>query len=205
MRNELLLVRGPGDEVTFLEYGFHNYPDRLREEIQREVNISNGFDYVILGYGLCGKGTLGIRAQNCPIVIPRIEDCIPLFLGSPGAYQKERRKEPGTYYLTKGWIEYGSDPLKDYQKWVERYGERKARILVNVTYKYYTRIGLINTGSYDIFGYWDYVQKLSAFLKTKSEVIPGSMCLFEALAKSEWDKGFILINPGAEIERMMFQ
>lgn len=81
MRDELLLTTKREDvEITFLDCRLHNYPQRLRGEIQREIDISNDFVFIILGYGLCGKGTVSIRAKNCPIVIPRVEDCIALFL-----------------------------------------------------------------------------------------------------------------------------
>ena len=63
------------------------------------------------GYGLCSQGVIGVRANDCTLVVPRVDDCIAIFLGSASAYKKQSRTEPGTYYLTKGWIEVGESPL----------------------------------------------------------------------------------------------
>ena len=55
--------------------------------------------------------SLGVKAKGHPIIIPRgRHHCIALFLGSCEKYLEEHRKEPGTYYLTKGWIEEGKSP-----------------------------------------------------------------------------------------------
>jgi hypothetical protein len=50
---------------------------------------------------------IGLRANGCTLVVPRVDDCISIFLGSHGAYKQQAGAEPGTYYLTKGWIEVG--------------------------------------------------------------------------------------------------
>jgi hypothetical protein len=38
------------------------------------------------------------------------------------AYMREFNSTPGTYYLTKGWLESGSDPLKEYHENLQKYG-----------------------------------------------------------------------------------
>ena len=47
-------------EMFFLEQGLHNTPDKLREETQRAIEEADGdgFDAIILGYGLCSRGAL---------------------------------------------------------------------------------------------------------------------------------------------------
>ena len=66
---------------------------------------------IILGYGLCSRAVVGLRAEGCTLVVPRVDDCIAIFLGSGDAYRTQHCSEPGTYYLTKGWIEAGDAPL----------------------------------------------------------------------------------------------
>ncbi len=63
--------------------GLHRTPDLLRQRLQEsidEVAKDSTCTRIIVGYGLCGKGTVGISApQNIPLVFPRVHDCIALF------------------------------------------------------------------------------------------------------------------------------
>ena len=106
----------PGDLAPvriFLDYGLHDVPDDLTSTVQSAMDRIEEPSLVMLGYGLCGNGLQGIRSGDHTLVIPRTDDCIALLLGSYQAYLQEFRSVPGTYYLTKGWLESGSDPLKE--------------------------------------------------------------------------------------------
>ena len=89
---------------------------------------------------------IGLRANGCTLVVPHVDDCISIFLGSRDEYQKQIRAEPGTYYLTKGWIEVGDTPFSEYDRLVEKYGEKRADRLIRLSIKNYTRLALIDTG-----------------------------------------------------------
>ena len=99
-------------QMHFLPGGLHTSPTQLRlklqetiDQIDRERTVSR----IVIGYGLCGHGTTGIHARNLPLVIPRVHDCIALFLGSDAAYREQFAKAPGTYYLSAGWVEEKTD------------------------------------------------------------------------------------------------
>ena len=98
-------------EVNFLDYGLHSIPSNLKIAVQECLDAIEEPSLVVLGYGLCGNGLDGIQAGKHTLLIPRADDCIAIFLGSYAAYRREFDENPGTYYLTKGWIESGSDPL----------------------------------------------------------------------------------------------
>jgi hypothetical protein len=87
-------------DMSFLPFGLHNTPDKLREAIQSAVDETDSdvYDYIILGYCLCSRGTADILSRDVPIVIPRGHDCITIFLGSRAAYDEEFGSHPGTYY-----------------------------------------------------------------------------------------------------------
>lgn len=204
MRDELTAVCHETDKLTFLDYGLHNEPDRLRKEIQREIDAAEPCDAVLLGFGCCGNAVVGVRARRQPVVIPKVDDCIAMFLGSRDAYEAERRRAPGTYYLTKGWIEHGSDALKDYPEWVAKYGPRRAKRLLDVTYRGYSRVGLIATGIYDVGLFVDYAARLAELLDVRCEVIQGSMRLFRRLAQNDWEEDCLVLAPGEEITRSLF-
>lgn len=86
------------------EIGLHDQPDRLRAALQGaidELETRDDLDAIALLYGLCGRGTAGLRAGRHPLVIARAHDCITHFLGGREAYaslQAERR-----YFYTPGW------------------------------------------------------------------------------------------------------
>ena len=112
MEIEALLAEAGGPraghevEVQTLEVGLHDEPEKLREEVQAAVDATEaGFDYILLGYGICSNGLAGITACDVPLVIPRAHDCITFFLGSRERYHEEFTQHPGTYYYTCGWIE----------------------------------------------------------------------------------------------------
>jgi N-methylhydantoinase A/oxoprolinase/acetone carboxylase beta subunit len=101
-------------EHTFLEAGLHENPHKLNQQVQQAIDhISDqgDADRIIIGYGVCGKGTVGLISRDVPLVIPKVHDCIALFLGGDAAYQEQFKTYPGTYYLSAGWCEEKAVPM----------------------------------------------------------------------------------------------
>jgi len=83
------------------DFGLHLPPRQLKITLQEKIDkASQHADVLLLGYGLCSMAVVGLRATTAHLVIPRVDDCIAIFLGSCDAYREQSRKEPGTYYLT---------------------------------------------------------------------------------------------------------
>lgn len=206
LKNEFLAVSPDGAHFEFLEQGLHRTPNKMRLAIQEKIDSANGdVDFIVLGYGLCGNGTLGIRAREIPLVIPKAHDCITYWLGSLERHMQEHGKAPASYYLTKGWIEEAKAPLAAFDEYKERYGWKTADWVIKEEFKNYTRLALIVTGAYDPAQYRKYAQINAIFLGVKYEEIAGSLALFEKMMKGEWgDGGFIIIPPGEEITQNMF-
>lgn len=206
MKDELKAVSVPGVQFEFLETGLHRTPAKMPTLIQEKIHQADDkIDYIVLGYGLCGNGVLGVKAEKQPLVIPKAHDCISLFLGSSEARQKEQRKAPGTYYLTKGWIEEGIPPLALLEEYTQRYDRKTAERVISEEFKNYTRLALVDTGTYDLSTYRNQARANAAFLGVAYEEIRGSLALFEKMVKGQWDKDkFIILQPGEEITQMMF-
>jgi hypothetical protein len=128
------------EQTTFLDYGLHVVPKKLTTELQAVIDTVETPSLIILGYGLCGNGLKGIQARQHTLIIPKTDDCIAILLGSYAAYQEIFTTEPGTYYLTKGWLEAGSNPLAEYRGYVEKYGQSKADMVMDMQYQHYTRL-----------------------------------------------------------------
>ena len=100
--------------TQFLPGGLHNRPHELRQRLQEAIDKTSAVslvDTIAVGYGVCGMGTVGIYARHVPLAIPRVHDCISLFLGSNEAYREQFSRYPGTYYISAGWVEGKSQPL----------------------------------------------------------------------------------------------
>lgn len=195
------------EDVTsdVLDFGLHLRPGELKKALQAKIDEASGLaDVLLLGYGLCSMAVVGLHATTAHLVIPRVDDCIAIFLGSCDAYKEQARKEPGTYYLTKGWIEVGDSPFSEYQRLVDKFGEDKADRMTRLMLKNYTRLGFINTGQYEIGRYREYAQMTAGKFNLRFEEIEGSPALVKKMVFGPWDDEFLVVEPGQTIQYIDF-
>jgi Protein of unknown function (DUF1638) len=201
---EMLPLLPPDVSYEVLDFGLHVNPPALKQALQAAIDkaaSSADIDVIILGYGFCSMAVMGLRANGCTLVVPRVDDCIAIFLGSGAAYKKQAHSEPGTYYLTKGWIEVGDTPFSQYERLVEQYGEKKAKWLMSQILKHYTRLALIDTGQANLDHYRDYARNLAERFGLRFEEIPGSTALIRKMLFGPWDVDgeFVVVPPGESI------
>ena len=202
---EMLPLLPPEVQTQTLDFGLHLRPDGLRRSLQEAIDASAATaDTIILGYGLCSQAVVGLYSNGCTLVVPRVDDCISIFLGSRAAYLQQAGREPGTYYLTKGWIEVGDSPFEEYKKLVERYGEHKATRMIKLTLKNYTRLAFINTGNHDLERYHEYTRRTSAKFGLRYEEIEGSAALVRKMIHGPWDDEIVVVPPGRAIRYQDF-
>jgi hypothetical protein len=184
-----------------LDFGLHLRPEKLREAIQARIDeASSSADVLLLGYGLCSMAVIGLQARNAYLVIPRVDDCIAIFLGSCAAYKEQAKKEPGTYYLTKGWIEAGDTPFEEHKQLIQKYGEAKASRMTQLMLKNYKRLAFINTGQYEIERFREYAQKTAESFGLRFEEIEGSSALVQKMVNGPWDAEFLVVAPGETVK-----
>ena len=197
---EMLPLLPPKVQTQILDFGLHLRPDGLRRSLQDAIDASAATaDTLILGYGMCSQAVIGLYSNSCTLVVPRVDDCIAIFLGSRAAYQQQASHEPGTYYLTKGWIEVGDSPFEEYKKLVERYGQHKADRMIKLTLKNYTRLAFINTGQYDLERYREYTRQNSVKFGLRYEEIEGATTLVKKMIYGPWDDEIVVVPPGRAI------
>jgi len=188
-----------------LEFGLHLKPQELKRVLQDKIDAaSQTTDVILLGYGLCSLAVVGLRATTAAIVTSRSDDCIAIFLGSCDAYRQQFGKEPGTYYLTKGWIEVGDTPFSEYERLVKKYGAVKADRMIQLMLENYTRLAFINTGQYEIERYREYARQTSSKFNLRYEEIEGSPALVKKMIAGPWDDEFVVVSPGETIAYGMF-
>ncbi len=200
------------ENITFMDYGLHRVPAKLTWSVQDEIDRIEQPSVIMLGYGLCGNGLQGVKSRQHTLVIPRADDCIAILLGSREAYLEEFESEPGTYYLTKGWLESGSDPLKEYNEYKEKYGDEEAEWLMDQQYQHYKRLVLVAHNQKDLDTYRSQAQQVAKFCERwgmRYEEKLGSdryVARLVEIAKSldAQDKDFLIVPPGGEIRQEDF-
>ena len=186
-----------GVDHQVFDFGLHINPDKLRIALQEAIDaVSDQYDTILLGYGLCSQAIVGLTSKNCKLVVPRVDDCIAIFFGSREAYSKQTRSEPGTYYLTKGWIEVGDTPFSEYPQTVEAYGEKMAERIYKMMMANYKRLALINTGQYEMEKYRQYTKETAEQFGLRYEEVDGSDKMVKKMLFGPWDEEFVVIGPG---------
>lgn len=139
---------GLGLETRWLESSLHDRPQSLKEQLEQTL-AEVVADRVILTYGQCGGGTLGLKVNFEELILPRVDDCITLLLGSSQRRQ-EMNRELAAYYVTEGWLTGRKTPMGDFQRILNRYGEKRGRQVIEVMYRNYRSLCLLDTGVSDI-------------------------------------------------------
>jgi len=200
------------DEICYLDYGLHRVPQHLTQAVQEAIDAWHQPSLIVLGYGLCGNGLKGIQSRQHTLLIPRTDDCIAVLLGSYQSYLEEFQREPGTYYLTKGWLEAGSDPLKEYHQVREKYGEKDAQWIMDTQYQHYQRLALVAHQEQDLEEYRPRAQAVADYCSrwgmTYQEILGSDRYLERLLetaaALEKADEDFLVIPPGGAIRQEMF-
>jgi len=205
-------------DLDFLIRGLHDNPETLREQVQQHIDAAepSKHDAIVLGYGLCSNGILGLKARQAPLVIPRAHDCITFFLGSKDIYYRHFHDEPGTYWYTSGWIERagggvprtreeGEGLQMSYQEMVEKYGEDNAAYLLEVQrawIKKYSRAAFIDLKLGPHAALRAETMRIAAERQWDFQDLPGDLRLIRKLLNGEWDEAeFLIVQPGQTVVR----
>jgi hypothetical protein len=204
---EMLPLMPPDLAYEVLDFGLHLVPGSLKTRLQEAIDVAcaDGYDTVILGYGLCSMAVVGLQTRSATVVIPRVDDCIACFLGSREAYTAQNKKEPGTYYLTKGWIEVSDTLLDEYNRTAAKYGVERAERIMKVMLAHYKRLVYIDTGTDNQEHYRDYARKVAERFNLRFEEVKGSDDLIYRTLFGPWDDDFVVAQPGQTIQYTDFK
>jgi len=209
MEPELEAARGAENnvEIRYLDQGLHRTPQKMSAVIQEQVDKAAVYaGRIVIGYGLCSNGVVGVMARRQGLYLPHCHDCIAFFMGSHQTYLKAFDARPGTYYLTPGWVAEKKDPLGIIEEdYAPRLGREKALWVMEEELKHYTHIALINTGVGSIDPLRKRAQENARVFKKEYEEIRGSLDFFKKLIRGPYSTGdFLFLKPGFKIAQEMF-
>ncbi|MCY2954949.1 MAG: DUF1638 domain-containing protein [Planctomycetota bacterium] len=197
--------------IHTLEQGLHNEPDKLRQTLQEAITRAEqlpDIQAIVLGYGLCSRGTEGVRTTRAKLVIPRAHDCITLLLGSKERYAEYVKQNPGTYWYSPGWNLHHIPPGKDrydklYQQYCEKYGQDNAQFLMEqeqAWFKSYNRATYVDLGVGVTEADLQYTRQCADWLGWSCDHRHGDPALLMALLSGDWDNDrFVVLEPGQSI------
>ena len=201
-------------DIQLLRRGLHNTPKALLSTLQSQIDQAEGQGYqaLLLGYGLCGNGTAGLQSRSIPLVIPCVHDCIGLLLGDPVRYRQQYDQTPGTYWYTQDFMERTDGDSKfsamgstsddemqtQYDSFVLKYGRENADYLMEVMgswQSHYERAAFIDLGLMDNSVFEQETQSAAAQRGWRYEKLAGDLIMFRNLLNGDWDDNFIVIPP----------
>ena len=196
-----LEVTGCDAQVIWMEKGLHDRPEKLRAALQETMDKAEAEirpDTVLLAYGFCGNAMQGLRAGNYTLVLPRIDDCITLFIGS-----RERKAQleggVGTMFQTYNWTDERTIQAEK-ERLYERYDEDEAEEIFEMMFGHYGRIAVLDTHCYDLAPVVEKTKKAAEYLGFDHQVYEGYTDYLKELLTPPWDeKRFIVKEPGEMI------
>ena len=133
------------------------------------------------------------------LVVPRVDDCIAMMLGSNEAFAAQSEKACGTYYIAKAYLEECGTIFSEHEKLIEKRGLERAERMMRLLLAHYTRIVLIDTGRYDLGPYRARVAAFAERFDLAVEDVPGTTRILDALVAGGWDDDFVVAPPGHEL------
>jgi len=197
--------------IEVLEQGLHNEPEKLRRMLQEAITRTEqnpAVEAIVLGYGLCSRGSEGVSTSRCRLVIPRAHDCITLLLGSKERYADYVKQNPGTYWYSPGWNLHHVPPGKKrydllYEQYRQKYGEDNAQFLMEqeqTWFKSYNRATYVDLGVGVTEADLEYTIECARWLGWDYDRQHGDADLLRAMLRGDWDdKRFVVLAPGQSI------
>ena len=209
IRPELERLKGTKEDVVvrYLPQNLHRTPHRMKDLIQKVIEkAETESENIILGYGLCSNGVVGVKAPAQGLYIPRVHDCIALYLGSREKYKEIFSKRPGTYHLTKSWIDNKKDPLGLVEnEYTERVGRELAEETMQTEIRNYSHISYVSTAAGDNDKYRQRAKANAEFFRKQFIEYTGSNDYFKRILFGPYNEpDFIYIKPNQEITQKEF-
>jgi len=196
--NDVIAKTGIDYPVVWLESGLHNTPKILKAKLT-EILSEIRADRVLLVMGFCGNSIEGVKTGAYEMIIPRVDDCISLLIGSIKK-RLEISNEYAAYFLTEGWLRGERNLWVEYEYTLNKYGEEMAQSIAESLYGHYRTLVLLDCGLCDMGCLLEKTGIIAETFKLKQHIIPATTFYIRQLLEGPWpDELFLRKSPGSEI------
>ena len=205
-KEEVQLLGIPDDmDVEFLSMGLHLHPEKLHREINLALERSTDYQMIIMGFGLCGGALSDISAPGCPLIIPKVHDCIPVLLGSKKRYETLQKDCKGTFYFSGGWVEGDRMMIPEYERSCVEFGSKRALKIFRMMFENYNRLLYIHTGHPRSTDTLEKTRDFAETLKLPCQNTQGDHEYLKRLLYGPWDDDlFVTIPPDQRVDQNDF-
>ena len=176
--------------ASWIESGLHNFPDKLRRNLQETLDGINA-ERVLLVMGYCCNSLVGLKTRDFELIFPRADDCITLLLGSLDTRKMHER----TYFLTKGWLDGERNVYEEYKYTIKKYGLEQGKEIMKMMLEHYEYLGIMNTGVCDFDELCEKTKKIAFELGLSLKTIEATDLLLKNLLTGPWANSEFHIIP----------
>lgn len=188
--------------TIWLDKGLHDTPEKLRASLQEKIDQLGQYDTVMLAMAYCGGALNGVKNPNGRLVVPRFDDCIRILLSlEPGM---RNAADPRSLYYTRQWLDSAGHITREQERYIQHYGEKKARKIMKMMLANYKNYCMVETGAYDLSQWEAQARADAASLELNYTTQPGSLRVLEKLLRQELDEEFLVVGPGEVLTQRMF-
>ncbi len=190
--------------VVYLDRKYHMEPQVMKEKIiKTDRDLPETVDTVLVAMGFCGGSWDNVTFSR-KSVIPRVDDCISLLLQKTDKYISNLKK-PGHMYMA----DIDPDDFDMERLWTdipELYQGFEAQELYHMFFDNYSFLDIVDTGLNDCYSerYAMKAQKNADLMGVAVDYVEGSNHLLEKLVSGQWDKQFLVAEPGHLIRHADF-
>jgi hypothetical protein len=211
-------------DVEFTELGDHVHSETLRTGLQARIDAAGRgakpYDAILLLFGICGNATIGLRAGQTQLVLPRAHDCCTILLGSKERFRENFEGNPSMPFSSAGYLERGDYFMRvedgenrmhygdAYANYVQQYGEENAKYIWETMHPQHAE--LANKAFFiDLpeTAHLHYREKFQARARAEGKdcvVLQGSMQLINRLLTGDWTEPDFLVVPSGHQVRGVY-
>ena len=202
LKHEILHIaqeEGIALDIVWLESQLHNVPKQMVPALQEALDAVEDADIVLFGYGNCGNTVPGLKTGDFELIIPRLDDCISMLIGSQSKRQAYSA-EYSSLFQTMGWMDTGHNIIEEYEKMVESHGEEMAKFVYDSMYAHYKYMTFLDTGLYSVPELMETLEPMCEMLGLEQRTIPATLEWVKMLICGPWPEDhFVHVPPHSTV------
>ena len=189
-------------DVFWLDPELHNVPENLKTVLQEKIDELGDYDEIIITYALCGNALLGIKSGTSTLIFIRGDDCIYADMCHRDDYMDLRRS---SIFLSRGWLSTRRNADVMYQETLEKYGERRTRMIYETMYGNYKHLVYMKLEDEVDPETMQKLEKLSEIMDTDILILEGSLEMYRELLELKDSVHIARLEPGTEVTMDIFR